>query len=173
MIMHLASTASTAQACDAESRRKAMDKAMRLLAARSRSRRELAQRLLAAGFEEPLVDTVGDRLEELGLLNDVEFARQLSRSRAQAGWSSTRIAAELHSKGVDVDVAGEAIDDLTDLGSEEERACRLAEARAGKSRDLDRRKALQKVVRYLLGKGYEPDLAWEAARSAFRALDGE
>lgn len=151
---------------------KAMQKALRLLAVRSRSRRELADRLMRAGFEEMTVQAVDVRLGELGLLNDAEFAAEVCRSRRAAGWSLRRISYDLKSKGVPAELGLEALNDLesNDPG-DGERARVLALAKARTCRGVAPQKALQRVVRHLYSKGYDPELAWEAARAAFSELE--
>lgn len=151
---------------------KAMDKAMRLLGFRSRSRHEMAKRLLDAGFGEPTVAVVDARLCELGLLDDVGFAREVCRSRSRAGWSSTRIAQDLRYRGVANDVIEDGLAELEQAGmSDGDRALKLALAKARSCRSIAPEKGLQRVVRHLYGKGYESEVAWEAARAAFRGLD--
>lgn len=151
---------------------KAMDKAMRLLGLRSRSRHEMAQRLQSAGFDEPTVAAVDDRLCELGLLDDASFAREVCRSRSRAGWSSKRIAQDLRTRGVDNDLVEDGLAEMQQEGtSDEDRALQLALAKARSCRSIPPEKALHRVVRHLYGKGYESEVAWDAARSAFRALD--
>lgn len=150
----------------------AMDRAMRLLGHRARSRHEMAQRLRSAGFAEPAIEATDARLCELGLLDDDVFAREVCRSRSRAGWSSTRIAHDLRHRGITDDVIADSLGDLEQAGvSDGERALKLALSKARSCRSVPPEKALQRVVRHLYGKGYESEVAWDAARAAFRELD--
>jgi regulatory protein len=84
-----------------------------MLEARARGVTELRRLLLKKGEPEPDVDAAIERLRANGLLDDDNFARQLTRSRALgAGQSRRRIAQELAKRGVDRDTASEAIDDV-------------------------------------------------------------
>jgi regulatory protein len=87
------------------------DRALRLLAARGRSVRELRRRLLAAKEPEPHVDAALARLETMGLLDDAEYARQVARSQMIGrGYAPRRLQQELARRGVARDVADRAID---------------------------------------------------------------
>src|ERR1700759_695471 len=78
---------------------------LRLLTARARSRAELAGQLTKRGYPDDVSARVLDRLTEVGLLDDVDFAEQWVHSRlANAGKGKRALAAELHTKGVDKDV---------------------------------------------------------------------
>ncbi|MEX2588039.1 MAG: RecX family transcriptional regulator [Actinomycetota bacterium] len=150
----------------------AMDKAMHLLGHRSRSRHEMSRRLLEGGFSESTVEAVDARLHELGLLDDAAFVREVCRSRSRAGWSSTRIGHDLAYRGVASELIDEGLAELDQQGiSDADRALKLALSKARSSCSVPREKALPRVVRHLYGKGYESELAWEAARAAFRELD--
>lgn len=150
---------------------RAMQKAMRLLGIRARSRREIADRLGGAGFDDTTVGAVEARLGELALLDDAAFAAEVCASRRRAGWSAARIAQDLRSRGVSHDVIDRSLEEA-DLqgGSDADRARELA-VRKARGCGAYGWKALHKVVRHLAGKGYEPELAWEAARAAFRDLE--
>lgn len=150
----------------------AMDRAMRLLGHRARSRHEVAQRLRSAGFGEPAIEAADARLCELGLLDDEVFAREVCRSRSRAGWSSARIAHDLRHRGLADEVIAGSLGDLEHEGvSDGDRALKLALSKARSCRSVAPEKALQRVVRHLYGKGYESEVAWDAARAAFRELD--
>jgi regulatory protein len=90
---------------------KTYDRALRFLAARGRSVRELRRRLLLAKEPEPFVDAALQRLEGLGLLNDTDYARQVARSQMLGrGYAPRRLQQELARRGVARDVADRAID---------------------------------------------------------------
>ncbi len=75
--------------------------AIRLLARREHSRRELANKLGARGFDQGVVDWTLDELEAERLLSDERFAEVFVRSRADNGYGPLRIRAELRERGVD------------------------------------------------------------------------
>ena len=78
---------------------------LRLLTARARTRAELAGQLAKRGYPDDVSARVLDRLADVGLIDDADFAEQWVHSRrANAGKGKRALAAELHTKGVDNDV---------------------------------------------------------------------
>lgn len=151
----------------------AMKKALRLLAIRSRSCREMAGRLQDAGYSPPVVDEITERLLVVGLLDDEAFARELIRHRVTGGRSYRLIERELQERGVDKNLAECALQELEVASSQPERAHSLAARRASRCRDLPAAQATGRVARYLMGRGYPPELAWQASRQAVRQLGSE
>ncbi len=76
------------------------DTALRLLARREHSRRELSWKLEARHLPTDLVTPVLDRLEEERLLSDARFSEVYARSRCERGYGPVRIRAELQERGV-------------------------------------------------------------------------
>ena len=78
---------------------------LRLLTARARTHAELAGQLAKRGYPDDVSARVLDRLADVGLLDDTDFAEQWVHSRqANAGKGKRALAAELRTKGVDGDV---------------------------------------------------------------------
>src|ERR671916_1504402 len=95
---------------------------LRLLTARARTRAELAGQLSKRGYPDEVSERVLDRLADVGLINDADFAEQWVQSRrVNAGKGKRALAAELRNKGVDNDVITTALADI-DAGAERERA---------------------------------------------------
>ena len=148
------------------------ERALRLLAVRPRSRRELEVRLRRAGFEPDEVDEELVRLEAVGLVDDEAFARELAEHHVNSRRSGRRaVVGALAAKGVSRRVIEEA---LADLGEgEEERALELARQRAPRLAGLPPEKAFGRLSSLLMRRGYDPTTARDAARQALRAPDGE
>jgi regulatory protein len=149
-----------------ESKRKDVhERALGLLAVRARSRRELEQRLLQAGYPAVEVGAELDRLERVGLIDDAAFARQLVQHAFGAGGKGRRaVASALFAKGVDPEVAASTLEDLG--GDEEQRAFDLASSRAPRLGGIDPQKAFQRLSGLLMRRGFAPELARSAARRA-------
>src|SRR5438874_318192 len=97
------------RAAAAESRRRALDSALRLLGYRARSRAEMRQRLSRKGYEEEIVDEALAWLEAHGLLDDAQFSQAWVESRADAHpMGRERLAWELRGKGVDGETVADA-----------------------------------------------------------------
>src|SRR3954471_19257508 len=94
----------------AKRRRSTYDRALDMLEARARGVTELRRLLLRKGEPEPDVDAAIERLRSNGVLDDTNFARQLTRSKAAGpGLSRRRIQQELSKRGVARDISDAAI----------------------------------------------------------------
>ncbi len=146
------------------------ERALGLLAVRPRSRHELSQRLLAARFEPTEVDEVLGRLERVGLIDDVEFARQFAEQRFVGRKAGDRVvASDLCAKGI----APETIEAVLAAAPDDEadRAASLANSRVGRLAGLEPKKAYSRLVSFLVRRGYGYELAREASRRALH-IDG-
>src|ERR687894_1856993 len=76
----------------------AMNRALHFLGYRARSRREVCDRLRRYGYGEETVEVIVGRLEELGYLDDKEFARTVVREKARK-YGPRRVSAELRRRG--------------------------------------------------------------------------
>src|ERR1700686_5571707 len=83
---------------------------LRLLTARARTRAELAGQLKKRGYPDEVSAKVLDRLAEVGLVDDADFAeRWVQLRRANAGKGKRALAAELPTKGLDDDTIAGAL----------------------------------------------------------------
>ena len=95
---------------------------LRLLTARARTRAELEAQLAKRGYPDDVTVMVLDRLTDVGLVDDTDFAEQWVRSRrVNAGKGKRALAAELRTKGIDDEVINGALADI-DAGAERQRA---------------------------------------------------
>lgn len=79
-----------------------LEAAARFLEARSRSVAEVRRRLTGAGYRADLVEGAIERLRDLGMLDDEQFARSWVESRDRARPRGERaIREELRQKGID------------------------------------------------------------------------
>ncbi len=135
---------------------------LRLLTARARTRAELFGQLAKRGYPDDVSDRVLDRLAQVGLVDDVDFAQQWVQSRrVNAGKGKRALAAELRTKGVDNDVITAALADI-DAGAERERAEQLVrdKLRREKLGDGDDPKVMRRLVGMLARRGYGQSMAF-------------
>ncbi|OBG46191.1 recombination regulator RecX [Mycolicibacterium fortuitum] len=137
---------------------------LRLLTARARTRAELTEQLAKRGYEEDLSARVLNRLTEVGLIDDEDFAEQWVRSRhANSGKGKRALAVELRKKGVDKEVIDAALADL-DPAAERQRAEQLVRDKLRRER-LDDDDGDVKVTRRLVGmlarRGYNQSMAFD------------
>jgi regulatory protein len=138
---------------------------------RWRSRQEISRRLRSAGFEAEEVEQALADLENVGLIEDHRFAREVVRDQASRRLVGDRsIRANLLQKGVGRDIVDEA---LQEAGEESERAGELARRRAGRLVGLPPEAAYRRLHGFLLGRGYGPGVARDAGRAALNEVFGE
>ena len=154
-------------------RRDALNYAVRLLAGRDRSQRELHDRLKRRKHAEPVIRDTIARLNELHLIDDQRFAETLARDRIAFGRRGKRlIAQELRRKGV----TGTAIDQaLAQAGNEEEAARAVILKAAGRYAKEEPRMRYRKLYALLARRGFAPPvisrILAEAEKQAFAAAD--
>jgi regulatory protein len=142
---------------------------LRALTGAPKTRQQLADVLAKRGILDDAAEAVLDRLTEVGLIDDAAYARAWVSSRqAGRGLARRALSAELRAKGVEPDVAAEAVGAVDD---EDERAAaqRLVERRLGAMRRLDRATATRRLMGMLARKGYSGGLAAAVVREALDA----
>src|SRR5215208_1430640 len=138
----------------------AMNRALHFLGYRARSRSEVRERLRRYGYGEETVRAVIGRLEELGYLDDEEFARTVVREKARR-YGPRRVSADLRRSGVDTELAqGIVEEDFSEMSEVE--AARSAGARRynGEGSDAEARR----VYGFLVRRGYSSDVCAEVTR---------
>ena len=145
----------------------AMEKAVALLAMRSRTQQEIADALRKNAYPERTIARVMARLDEAGYINDTDFAEQWAASRTTKGMGARRIRMELRQKGVDSEAIDEALSaiDHDDMLSGALKAAR----KAASGKDLADPKDRQKIFAALARRGY----GYAEARQALEALKDE
>jgi regulatory protein len=142
------------------------ERALRLLAVRPRSRRELRSRLLRAGFEPDEVEDELARLESVGLVDDEAYAHQAVEHELTVRRSGRRaIVSRLGARGLDRETMERALEDLV-TEDEDVRATELARTRAGRLSGIPPERAFARLVSFLARRGYGPETARRAARTA-------
>ena len=139
---------------------------LRLLTARARTRAELEGQLAKRGYPDDVSKRVLDRLTQVGLIDDADFAEQWVRSRrANAGKGKRALAAELRTKGVDDDVVTAALAGI-DAGAERARAEQLVrdKLRREKLGDDDDTKVARRLVGMLARRGYNQTMALDVVK---------
>lgn len=146
------------------------ERALRLLAGRPRSRLELGSRLRQAGFESAEVEDELTRLEEVGLLDDGAFARELAEHHLTVRGSGRRaVAGALAAKGVSRETIEDTLAGLQD--DETDRAVEVARDRARRLTTLGPEAAYGRLVSYLARRGFDGSTSRRAARVAL-GIDG-
>ncbi|MCZ7376173.1 MULTISPECIES: regulatory protein RecX [Micromonospora] len=145
---------------------------LRQLAVRPRTRAELAGALAKRGISEQVSAEVLDRYDEVGIIDDAAFARAWVSSRHTGrGLARRALANELRRKGVDGDVATEALGEL-DEETEADTARGLVERKLRTARG-EPDAVFRRLVGMLARKGYPPGVAIRAVKDALAAQSAE
>lgn len=131
--------------------------ALRLLTGAPRSRQQLAEAMARRDVPEDVAARVLDRFTEVGLVDDAEYARMLVRSRQESrGLARRALAVELRRKGIDDELAAEA---LSAVDPESEEASARALLRRRWRRDIDPDVQARRALAMLGRKGYPSGLS--------------
>lgn len=151
----------------AEARQRAYEAALRLLAYRPRSEREMRQRLARRGFERSRIDETVERLRRLAYLDDDAFARYWTESRDQLSPRSRRlIQQELRLKGIDAETATEASTAVSD----DDAAYRAAARRLRPLAGLDFPSFRDRLGGFLRRRGFSYEVARRTVERCWREL---
>lgn len=144
---------------------KVRDSALRYLARRSRSESEMRRYLERKGFDGSQIDSTIGWLQEKKYLNDQEFAEAWVRNRQQlAPRGKRRLMIELYQKGVDRDIATQAVQISISPEDEAEAAYKALQSRKNRYRGTETLEIKQKIYNFLSYRGFSSDAvqaAWE------------
>lgn len=143
---------------------RAKEKALYLLEHRPHSKRELEDKLARTVGREAAGQAAG-RMEELGLIDDADYARRLAEELARKGFAAPRIRQELLRRGIGRELAAQEAERAAAVP--EDALHSLIERRF--ARQLGEEKGRRRAVAALQRMGYR----WEEIRSALRAFGGE
>ncbi|MGN6781900.1 MAG: regulatory protein RecX [Marmoricola sp.] len=139
------------------------------LTGRARTRAELEKKLAQRQVPDAIATRLLDRFEEVGLVDDADFARQWIEQRSTGrGLARRALARELRRKGVDDEVARTALD-AVDPGDEVEVARALVRRKLRSVATLDPDRATRRLVGMLARKGHSPATAYRVVREELGA----
>ncbi len=138
---------------------KAMRQAMNRISSRPMSRRALDRKLRDKEHAEPVRVAVLDRLEELGLLDDLAYARMLVRDlqlRKPAG--PALLKSKLYEKGIDARLIDQVVGEATsDTRNQLDAAMDLARKKSASMARLDPAVRRRRLYGQLARRGFSPD----------------
>ncbi len=144
----------------------ALDVALRALALRARSEKEIVEKLSQKGFDEREIAQAMAKLAEHALVDDKAFAGQWASYRVRRGMGPYRIAQELRQKGVDRETSDDALANLNE-DSMLESARELAEKHLRRGGNNARQRAQAALMR----RGFGFDVIRRALDSAAQAIE--
>lgn len=142
----------------------AKDFLLRRLNSRPRTRSELAKELREKSFSDDIAKEALDRLEEVGLINDVDFAKTWVSTRHRSkGLAGAVLKQELRQKGVSDETTQVALDEISSQ-EEYESAKKLAQKKYRALQREDRETQIRRLVGFLARKGYPSSLCYRVAK---------
>ncbi|WP_127497059.1 regulatory protein RecX [Actinoplanes solisilvae] len=145
---------------------------LRQLAVRPRTRAELAKVLARKEISDEVIAEVLDRYDEVGIIDDAAFARAWVSSRHHGrGLARRALANELRQRGVDAEVATEALESVDD--DDEAATARALVDRKLRTATGAPDAVFRRLVAMLARKGYPAGVAFRAVKDALAARDAE
>ena len=130
-----------------------------MIGSRPLSKKELTRRLVRKGADEEDAGEAADWLEDIGAVNDREYAAMLVRHYAGKGYGRARIREEMYRRGVDRELWDQALEELPD---QSETLDRLIQKKC--RGDLSDRREVRRVSDSLLRRGF----SWSEVKDALR-----
>ena len=93
---------------------RAHEKALYLLEHRAHSKKELADKIARAEFDRDAANAAADRMEELGLVDDEQYARRLAQELFERRkFGARRVRQELQQKGIDAGLISVVLEEFS------------------------------------------------------------
>lgn len=140
----------------------ARDRAARMVGSRPLSRGELVERLVRKGEGRSSAEQAADWLEELGAVNDLEYARMVVRHYDRLGYGPQKLRQELYRRKVPRDHWAQA---LAEARPQQEAVADYLRSKLGRRPATGRE--LQRQVNALRRRGFD----WEAIRAEIAQYD--
>lgn len=148
---------------------------LRRLTGSAKTRHQLAEALRDREFDETTIASVLDRMEEVGLVDDAEFARMWVRTRHETkSLGAAALRRELIERGVPEPAIDGALEQVT-VEDEESAARELLDRRLGDTvvpagngpeERREREKHMRRLVGMLGRRGHSPSTAMRLVREA-------
>ena len=146
----------------------AMDKALLHLSATRKTEKQIRDFLTGKGYLSAVVDYVVEKMRGYNFINDQKYAESYVEFASKKK-GARLIRMELKSKGLDDRDVDGALDSLEEGAQTDAAKAVLQKYMRNKTADKE---TLQKAYRYLMGKGFDYDVA-KSALASFGELDEE
>jgi regulatory protein len=151
----------------ADLRQRCYNSAARFLSYRPRSESEMRQRLARHGYDAETIEKTLGRYREMGLVDDIAFARFWVENRNTFSPRSRRLAKmELKKKGLQTDIIEDAVNDI----DEKENAYKAALSRARRLAALDYKVFRLRLGQYLGRRGFNYGIIKEITDRVWKDL---
>lgn len=137
---------------------------LRRLTDQPRTRADLAEQLAKREVPADVATAVLNRFEQVGLIDDEDFARSWTQARQRSrGLAGRAIAQELRRKGIDDELVKETVSEI-DPDAEQERARELVRKKLRSLNSVDDQAKVRRLAGMLARKGYSSGVAFRVVR---------
>jgi regulatory protein len=146
-------------------------RALSFLARRFHSERELLIKLKTKAYEERLIKIVLNDLREKSFIDDQVFANHFIEEKLKKKrWGKNKIRAALFSKGVSSSIIDDVLQSFDSEEDQNETALGLAKKKFEnlKLRETDSRKLRQKIISFLLSRGFDYEISAEVVNKIIK-----
>jgi regulatory protein len=148
---------------------KAKSTALRLLAKKMRTKKEIIDKLQQKGFDESVVDYTLQELIRIELINDEEFTERYINSSIvlKKPYGKHALGYKLQKLGIQKDMIEQKLPTLLSSENEYELAMNLARKKMVLLSKYNEYKKKQKISSFLAGRGFD----WDIIRKVFTELN--
>jgi regulatory protein len=146
-------------------------RALSFLARRFHSEKELLIKLKQKSYEERLIKLVLNELKEKSFIDDQVFTNHFIEEKLKRKrWGKNKIRAALFNKGVSASIIDEVFQYFDSEVDQNLAALELAKKKYEnlKKREADNRKLKQKLISFLLSRGFEYEVSAEAVNKIIK-----
>lgn len=131
---------------------KAFSLALDFISRKAATKKQIKDKLIKFGYDEDIITMVCEELNQLGYLDDVQYAKELAKDMiSYKKQGKTRIIMELKRRGISQEDIKEALSEI-DFCEEDSISAHLA--KKFMNSDLSDIKTKEKAMRYLLYRGF-------------------
>ena len=141
-------------------------RASKILSYRAVSRNELISKLIQNGEDEDNAEIAADWLEDLGLINDLDYGKMIARHYSAKGYGRGRVKNEIYHRGVPREFWDECLDEIPDSHDEIDRL--LYKKLGGENPG---RQELRRATDYLQRRGFYWDEIKDAVKRYMEDLE--
>ena len=139
--------------------------ALKLLARRELSEAQVRQRLARHGHDHSDIDDAVSRLKAERALDDARVAEAIARTEtAVKRRGKLRVKRQIESAGIEQSTASRTVDEVFDSIDSEELIASALKKRLREGAPIRDDRELQRLYRYLVGQGFEPEQVLKTLR---------
>jgi regulatory protein len=145
----------------------ALNKIFRYCAYQERSHNEVKNKLFEYGLRSAQVDEILSHLITEGFLNEERYAKAFAGGKFRVmKWGRLKIQRELESSGVSSRNIASGLAEIT-TSDYSHTLLRLIKKKSNQVTDENIYSRKNKIARFVIGKGFEPELVWQVVNDFF------